>query len=201
MKIKNYLFNLFNQFIPVVLGVYIGIIASNWNENRIKKAEQNEFVKNLALEIQANKSKLEEAMVYQEAIISSAGKVKQELDQKTMEAAFWTVGQWKLISGWEGLKIPTLENSVHQAGIMTNALSGLDFKVINTIARSYNYQEEYKVFAQKLIFDRLTQMDGQVKTIEVLNKLEVWQDVINFEQELAKQYDQTLDELKNLRDE
>jgi hypothetical protein len=201
MKVKSYLFNLFNQFIPVVLGVYVGIVASNWNANSIKKAEQNEFVMNLALEIQANMSKLEETLAYQETIILSAGKVRQELDQKTMEAAFWTVGHFNMTPGWEGLKIPTLESSVHQAGIMTNALSGLDFKVINTIARSYNYQEEYKVYAQKLIFDNLTQLDGQVKTAEVLNELEVWHDVRNFGQELLRQYDQTLKELRDLKNE
>lgn len=173
MKVRNYLFSQLNQFIPVVLGVYIGIVASNWNENRVKEAEQEEFVKNLALEIQANKSKLEESAGYRELIFLSREKLRKELEPKVLEAGFWSAGGWDIVPGWEGLKIPTLESSVHQSGIMTNALSGLDFKVINTIARSYNHQEEYKVYAQKLILDNLTQLESQVKTIEVLNKLGV----------------------------
>lgn len=197
MKVKNYLFNQLNQFIPVVLGVYIGIVASNWNENRVKKAEQDEFLKNLTLEIQANKSKLEESAAYRELIFLSGEKRRKELEPNVLTAGFWSAGGWNIVPGWEGLKIPTLENSVHQSGIMTNALSGLDFKLINTIARSYNHQEEYKVYAQKLILDNLTQLEGQVKTIEVLNKLGVWHDVMNMEQDLLKQYDQTLEELKN----
>lgn len=173
IKVKSYLLNLLNQFIPVVIGVYIGIIASNWNEARVQKAEQKEFVNNLVLEMQANKVKLEETLAYQQAILHSVRKARQEFAPETMEARFWTAGQWKLLPGWEGLKIPTLENSVHQSGIMTNALSDLEFQVINTIARSYNLQEDYKVWAQKLIFDNLTQLDNETNTVEVLNKLEV----------------------------
>lgn len=199
--VKNYLLNLLNQFIPVVIGVYIGIVASNWNEGRVQKAEQREFVNNLVLEIQANKAKLEETLAYQQAILRSAKKARQELDPKIMEARFWTAGQWKLIPGWEGLKIPTLENSVHQSGIMTNALSGLEFQVINTIARSYNLQEGYKVWAEKLIIDNLTQLGSDTKTVEVLNKLEVWGDVMHLEQNLLNQYSQAIETLKKVQHE
>lgn len=187
-----------NQFIPIVLGVYVGILASNWNSNRVRIAEQKEFLNNLDLEIQSNRSKLEEALSYRQTIFLSAKKVRQELDQKTMEANFWSVGHWTLLPDWEGLKMPTLENSVYQSAVMTNALSGLDFKVINTIARSYNYQEDYKVWAQKLIFDNLTQLGSDVKTVEALNKLELWNDVIFKEKELIEQYDQALNELSKL---
>ena len=198
MKVKNYVLQMLNQFIPIVLGVYVGILASNWNSNRVRIAEQKEFLNNLDLEIQSNRSKLEEALSYRQTIFLSAKKVRQELDQKTMEANFWSVGHWTLLPDWEGLKMPTLENSVYQSAVMTNALSGLDFKVINTIARSYNYQEDYKVWAQKLIFDNLTQLGSDVKTVEALNKLELWNDVIFKEKELIEQYDQALNELSKL---
>lgn len=201
MKAKGYLLNQLNQFIPVVLGVYIGIVASNWNENRVKKADQNEFVKNLRLEVQANKTKLEESIAYRERIFLSGEKIRKELAPKAMEAGFWSAGGWNQVPGWEGLRIPTLEKSVHQSGIMANALSGLEFSVINSIARSYNQQEEYKLYAQKLILDNLTQLDGQVKTAEALSKLGVWHDVMNMERELIQQYQKTLEELKKLQDE
>lgn len=201
IKVKNYLLNLLNQFIPVVLGVYIGIVASNWNENRVKKAEQDEFVKNLVLEIQVNKSRLEETLAYQEAIILAARKARKELDQQKLNAEFWSAGQWELLPGWEGVKIPALENSVHQSGIMTNALSGLDFVVINTIARSYNQQEDYKLWAHKLIIDNITQLGSDVKTAEVLTKLDVWQEVMDLERELLSQYDRTILALEKLENE
>lgn len=187
MKGKSYLLNLLNQFIPVVLGVYIGILAGNWNENRVKEAEQKEYVKNLKLEIQTNKLKLEEALAYQKAILQSARQVRVELPQEALESPFWTSGHWTIIPGWEGLKIPRLENAVHQSGIMANSLSGMQFRNIHTISQSFNHQEDYKMYVQRLILDNLTQLGNETKTVEVLNKLEVWQDVINIEIELIGQ--------------
>jgi hypothetical protein len=198
MKGKRFLVNQLNQFIPVVLGVYIGILASNWNENRVRRAEQQEYIENLKLEIQANKLKIEETIDYQEAILKSSRQVRKELDQKTLETTFWTTGHWNLIPGWEGLKIPSLENAVHQSGIMTNSFSEMEFPIIHTISRSYNHQENYEMLAQRLILDNLSQMDNQVKTAEALNKLEWWQDIVFLGNELIAQYNATLRELNNL---
>ena len=88
-----------NQFIPVILGVFLGILGSNWNTDRVQDAEQEEFVRNLYLELQSNKSKMEESLVYRKSIYSSAKKVRQELDPKILEAKFWSVGHWKHLPG------------------------------------------------------------------------------------------------------
>lgn len=185
-----------NQFIPVILGVFLGILASNWNTDRVQDAEQEEFVRNLYLELQSNKSKIEESLKYRNSIFLSAKKVREELDTAILEAHFWSVGHWKHLPGWEGVKIPTLESSVYQSGIMTNALSGLDFKVMNSIAKSYNYQDEYKGWTERYILDKLDKMPSDVTTFEALYMIEPWYEVITVEQNLISQYDQTLEILK-----
>lgn len=195
-KVKQYLYGQLNQFIPVVLGVYIGIVASNWNANRVRRIEQEEFLTNLKLEIHTNREKLIESLAYQNAILTTARKVGNELDDEILQSPFWKVGHFTLLPGWEGLKIPTLESAVQHSGIMTNALSGLDFSTINAISRSYNHQEEYKLYAQKLIFDNLTQLDNHVTTSEVFNKLEIWQDVINTANAQIREYENTLQVLE-----
>ncbi|MDQ3393395.1 MAG: hypothetical protein M3512_04700 [Bacteroidota bacterium] len=102
MNWKNYLLNMLNQFIPVVLGVYLGIVASNWNTNRIQKVEQLKFINNLNLEISENKNKLEKIIDYREDIVLKAKKVRQRIDKPAMEAQFWSVGQWSLLPWWKG---------------------------------------------------------------------------------------------------
>lgn len=181
-----------NQFIPVVLGVYLGIVASNWNENRTKKAEQKEFIQNLYLEVEANQTKIKEAMAYRQAIFSSARKVRQELDQNILQANFWSVGHWNLLPEWKGIHVPTLESSVYQSGVMGNTLSGLDFQLINSIARVYNQQEDYQMWVERLILDKVSQFGSEIKTVEALGSIERWHDVINKEKELLHQYEQTL---------
>lgn len=189
MTPKDHLVSLLNQFIPVVLGVYVGILASNWNENRVQKAEQKEFIENLQQEIGENKTKLEEALVYQKKILQTARQTRQELDREVLEAAFWNADHFKLIPGWEGLNIPRLENSVYTSGIMINAMAGMEFGNISAISRTYHHQKDYELYAQRLIFDNLTQLEGEVKTEEVFNKLEVWQDVIFMGETLVEQYE------------
>lgn len=198
MTTKDHLIGLLNQFIPVVLGVYVGILASNWNEHRVQKAEQKEFIENIKREIATNKIKLEETLVYQKSIVTSARQARKDLDREVLDKEFWNAGHWKLIPAWDGLNIPRFENSVHMSGIMINAMAGMKFKNINTISRSYNHQEDYKLFAQRLIFDNLTQLQSQVTTNEVFDKIEVWTDVINMGENLLEQYNQTLNHLENL---
>lgn len=199
MKWKNYILQMLNQFIPVVLGVYLGIVASNLNSDRLQKAEQKKFINNLYLEIRENKNKLEKIVGYREDMVLKAKKVRQRIDKPAMEANFWSVGNWSLLPGWKGAQIPTLESSVYQSGIFINAFSGLDFNVINTIANTYNLQEDYRAVAQKLIFDNLIQMEADVKTVEVLNKIEVWGEIIENEKNLINHYEQTLGGLKELK--
>lgn len=42
-KVKNYFLQMLNQFIPVILGVYLSIVASNWNTERVRVADQKEL--------------------------------------------------------------------------------------------------------------------------------------------------------------
>lgn len=197
-KAKNYSFQMLNQFIPVVLGVYIGIVASNWNAERVRKEEQKVFVNNLYLELQSNKSKMEEIMLYRKEIYSTAKSVRENLDPEILTAKFWSVGHWTLIPNWEGLKTPTLESSVYQTGIMTNALYGMDFKDISSIASIYNKQDDYRIWVDKLIIDNITQLSIDIKTWEALVKIEAWHDIIAKEEELINQYEDTIENLQNL---
>ncbi len=83
--------------------------------------------------------------------------------------------------------------------MVINAFSGLDFNIINSISRTYNLQEDYRTVAQTLIFDNLIQMEVDVKTVEVLNKIEVWGEIIEIEKNLINHYNQTLTGLKDIK--
>ncbi|MDQ3393396.1 MAG: hypothetical protein M3512_04705 [Bacteroidota bacterium] len=83
--------------------------------------------------------------------------------------------------------------------MVINSFSGLDFNIINSISRTYNLQEDYRTVAQTLIFDNLIQMEVDVKTVEVLNKIEVWGEIIEIEKNLINHYNQTLAGLKDIK--
>lgn len=77
-------------------------------------------------------------------------------------------------------------------------MTGIKFENTSSISRTNNHQEDYKLCSRRLIFENLPQVGNQVKTVEVIDKLEVWQDVIFMEEKLIEQYRQTLEQLKTL---
>ena len=188
-----------NQFIPVILGVYLGIVASNWNESRVKRAEQQEFISNLRQELEANKSKIESTLTYRQSILSESRQLASNLSSDILDTNFWSTGGFSLIPGWQGANIPTLERSVYQTGLATNLMTGLKFDVINTIARTYNYQDSYNSIAQKLVLDKIINLEDEIKTRQVLNKFEAWYDVVITEEALMEQYNNALSHLDTLQ--
>lgn len=186
---------MFTQLIPVAVGVYLGIIASDWNTERKQKAAQKEFLNNLYLEMLSNKIKVEKAVAYHESIKTTAHGLQNSLSQEILNKGFWSAGGFKMLTNWKGVQVPMLESSVYQTGILGNTLSGLDFKTVNTIAQIYNFQEEYKPLSQKLFADRIINVKSET-TNEVPENFGWLEDQVNIERELLYQYDMSLKHLK-----
>ncbi len=184
------------ELVLVAAGVYMGLLANNWNEERRRADNKREFLTNLALEIKANKASLRQSLTYRTAILAASNKLNQGLDPKTRSTRFWTMGGFNLIPGWRGVQNPALENSVYQAGVISSALSELDFKTLNAVAQVYSFQEEYKMWVRLLVIEQTTTIGDAATTSEVLGRLQWWHDVIGLEKELIRKYDGALAQLQ-----
>ncbi|WP_378410968.1 hypothetical protein [Rhodocytophaga aerolata] len=187
---------MFAQLIPVAVGVYLGIVASDWNAEQKQRAAQKEFLNNLHLELLSNKMKVEKAVAYHAAAVANAENLQKSLNQETLNKGFWAAGGWGLLQNWQGVQVPTLESSVYQTGIIGNTLSGLDFKTINTIAQVYNYQADYKPLSEKLFTDKIVNLEGDESASYVLGNFGWLKSFVEIEKELLYQYDISLKHLK-----
>jgi hypothetical protein len=176
------------ELVLVAAGVYLGIVASDWNDGRKEAARQRDFLRTLSQEIAANEQKLQSSLAYRKQVLLVARRLRATLRRDTLNAPFWSVGGFRLLNGWRGVAVPSLENSVYQSGLISNTLAGLDFPTINAIAQVYTLQEEYKVWTRALIIDKIVTVEGSVTTGQVLSKLEFWSDIINYEEELIKKH-------------
>jgi hypothetical protein len=183
----------------VAMGVYLGIIASNWNDQRKDARKKREFIQVLVMEISANKQKLEQANQYRHEMLNTSNVLLQQFSSDTLAANFWEVGGFKIIPNWQGVNIPPLENSVYQSGLITNTLSGLDFTTLNEIAQVYSHQEEYKVWTRTLITDRILNVDANSTTRDVLSRIQPWADIISMETEWINRYETALSKLPENR--
>ncbi len=184
------------ELILVAAGVYLGTIASNWNEQRNERIQQKDFLQKLSKELESNQKKLQSALAYREHILKTSNGLFQKLGKDTLQAPFWSKGGFQLIPGWKGVVIPTLENSVYQSGLISNTLRGLEFDDIHAIAQIYNNQEEYKLWTRTLIFDRITTIDGKTTTWEALSLLNAWSDIVTLEKSMIKKYPEAQKQLQ-----
>ncbi|MDJ1468027.1 hypothetical protein [Xanthocytophaga flava] len=187
-NIKEGLVKLLGELVLITAGVYLGLVASNWNEQHNETIKQKDFLKNLSMEIDSNQQKLQQSLAYREHVLKTSQALYHTLGKDRLQAGFWKSGGFQLISGWKGIYIPPLENSVYQSGLISNTLHGLDFETIHAIAQVYNYQEEYKLWTRTLIFDKVTNIDNRINTAEALSLFQPWADIIGVEKSLMRRY-------------
>ncbi|MEM7575341.1 MAG: hypothetical protein AAF433_20710 [Bacteroidota bacterium] len=186
------------QLIPVAVGVYIGILAGNWNDARHAKATQNQFLKTLCLELDENRKLLEGAAEYHEILGQRIDSIREIASEDDMNLSVLGSGSFgSFIEGWRGIMIPSLERSIYDTGILANALVGLDFATINRISKVYNLQESYRTFAAPIL-ERLLNMDLNTTRKEALLILSfITTDLNQMEFSLIQSYEQLMEYLKN----
>ena len=187
---------LFFQLIPVAVGVYLGILAGNCNENRMHQNQQNELLKNISLELKSNKEKLDVAYAYHMEIGEVADSILNNSPKEKLEQRFFENEGFFGIPGWRGVMIPPLEQSVFDSGIISNLMSGMDFKSLNKISKTYNQQKQYKEYCQ-VITQKFISTDVNVTTRFILNDLLILKyDILSMEGHLIKNIEEVIQYLE-----
>ncbi|MEM9831218.1 MAG: hypothetical protein AAF944_11315 [Bacteroidota bacterium] len=129
---KIILRDIFIQLVTVAIGVYLGIVASDWKQDKSDLADQQEFLEKLSLEIVDNKNELERASTYHQMIIKAVDNAYL-LSEDTLQAGFFASGGWqRLLPGWKRAERPVFEQSVYESGIIKNTFADLGRVDIHT---------------------------------------------------------------------
>lgn len=145
-QIKDLIF----QLIPVAVGVYLGILGGNYNEQKRHQNAQEELLTNIALELKSNQEKLQFAYDYHVLIGEKVDSMINNSSREKLDSSFFGIGGFFAIPGWRGVALPPLERSVFESGIIGNLMSGMDFPTLNKISKTYNLQKEYKDITQTI---------------------------------------------------
>ncbi|MGB3606599.1 MAG: hypothetical protein WA775_08745 [Psychroserpens sp.] len=175
------------QIIPVMIGVYLGFVVSNWSETN-KTASQTELLRNnIIAEIKSNKSKIDEVLEYHTMIRDSSRFYKNIPNIEKMPSFF------------KGTRTITLTNSAFDTGIQTGLINNLKFEEIQAINNVYTMQSAYKDF-NKLILSGLITIDFQENEIGIrkfYGYLAVsMTDVVIQENNLMRHYDKLLEKIE-----
>jgi len=184
------------QLIPVAVGVYLGILGGNCNEQKRHQNNQEELLTNIALELKSNQEKLQFAYDYHTKIGEKVDSMLNNSSKERLDSSFFASGGFFAVPGWRGVMLPPLERSVFESGIIGNLMSGMDFQTLNKISKIYNRQKEYKNFTQT-VTNKIIAADISLTTESMLNDMLLLKyDIPSIEKGLISDIDKMIEHLE-----
>lgn len=184
----------FLQLIMVILGVFLGMMASEWSSNRNLEKDKESLLLGLKNEIQNNldylKSRKEnDIMPFFNALDSLTKHLKKH--PEVLNEKFKSKSFNERIPKFPGL-ITQVENSMFEATKFSNMLSHFDIALLQQLSKTYslqyNIQETRNTFLQKLI-----EIDSQTIYDDVVDLMwEIMQSYFGAQYKLIEEYEKSI---------
>lgn len=186
MKVKQHLGNLALQIIPVMIGVYLGFVVSDWSSDRQLRAKTSTVKETITAEVNENKNRVVSILCYHEMLRDSSRYYLQ-------------VKKYQMPSFFRGVNQLTLNNSAFETAIQTGLLNELPFSEIQALNNVYTNQKSYdsywNILLSGLITFDITEDEQSVKKFLTYLSISM-NDICIKEQQLVKEYTQLLNTLQ-----
>lgn len=187
LKWNKLFYEIVVMVLPVMLGVYLGLLANDWNEERKENQKLENVLKSMEGEILHNQEVVEESLSYFRQLADSIYYMK---DKSVTPSSF---------SFWQGLNPPLLKNASFQTAMLTGVLTNLDIETLEQLGTSYSLQEDLKEQTNTYV----QSITSKIGSSEFDNKkyliiLENYaHDQIYAEETLVKELEKTLKAIRN----
>ncbi len=184
---KRKIGDIFIQIIPVMIGVYLGFVVSNWADARKRNNQLNVFIENLYSEMETNEQSIRSVIDYHK-MVRDSGQHYSNPEITTIKPSFF-----------EGTRTNKLTNSAYNTGIQTGIINDLKINQIQAINQLYTLQNDYNDYGNMML-SGLLNMDLN-NTPESMRKVAQFlgitmTDVVIKEQDLLDGYDSIKSVLK-----
>lgn len=184
------------QAVFIFLSVFLGTMATNWNESYRESQRAKIFLKNLQKELKNNQEKVKKANIYHQRLKKNTDSLFMTLKEEQLYASFFKFGGFQKIPHWKGLGTVAIEDDVYQSGVMGGVFENIPIETVSKISKVIVFQEEYTRFS-RLISEKLLYISFDNKLIDFLliNSI-LGNDVARIEEQLAKSYEVLILELE-----
>ena len=193
---KDKFLEYFLQFVMVVIGVFLGMMASEWSKSRSLESDTLNVIKGLRNEIQTNldylsNRKEKDLIPFFDALDSLSNALENQpmvLNEKFKEKSFQ-----ERIPMFPGLGRPQLDNSMFETTKYSNLLTHFDIELLEQLTKTYNLQ--YNIDAtQKVLVQNLLNIDSNTVYRDVVDMMwDIMQDYFGAQYNLIRQYEKTLE--------
>ena len=145
-KIKKIIYDFFILIIPVMIGVFLGLLANNWNNDQINKEETQKLLKSLTRELDSNDETIKESLSY---FIQLRDSIYHLSDKNRSPSSF---------SFWKGLNPPLLKSASFKSAILSGRLSNLDFETVEELSSTYDFVDDLKQQSETYILSMINKI-------------------------------------------
>lgn len=123
------------QIIPVMIGVYLGFLLSDWSQSKMKEQQSELLIENLLVEIETNKGILKNVIDYH-VMLRDSSTYYSNPNVKIGKRGFF-----------RGTSIIKLTNGAFNTGVQTGIINEFSIDKIQAINQLYTLQDDYNEFA------------------------------------------------------
>jgi hypothetical protein len=187
---KSFL-NLFFEVGLIAAGVFLGLLANNWHENREHHAQAEAALRNFAEEMEANCQATQSNRQYHETLARELREFLASKEPPTDERYDKTVH-------FEGMRPETFEHTAWDLALATQALSYLKPDLAFDISKVYTKQNAFQKLEDSFLASAFTPSGLSSENFKGLaTAMEIYLiDVNQLEPALVSHYEKVIPEIK-----
>ena len=187
---KSFL-NLFFEVALIAVGVFLGLLANNWHEEREHRAQARAALRNFAEEMEANCHATQSNRQYHETLARELHEFLASKEPPTDERYSKTVH-------FEGMRPETFEHTAWDLALATQALSYLKPDLAFDISKVYTKQNAFQKLEDSFLASAFTPSGLSSDNLKGLaTAMEIYLiDVNQLEPALVSRYEKIIPEIK-----
>lgn len=184
----NFISNIFLQMLPVMLGVFLGLWANNWNEARQQKILETKVLQKIKQDLESNRKSLVDVIDYHMSLADSANAVMARIDEKSLFKPIYEIENNRP-TFWRGTRTGNLRDAGYQTAIVSGVLADMDFELVSLFSEINRSQSSYSLMANNYLQAIISQnSDSKVMDYFVF-LMSFSQDISIAEKNLIELYD------------
>ena len=184
------------ELVIVMVGVFLGILVSDWNEGRNHERLKQTLLSNMVAELETNKLRLDNAYEYHSKSFSILDSLWKSWDQSTLIKPFFEGRGFMQIPNWKGIGIPLLKKSSYESAVISNIFPDMNPKLLEQISNIYDDITIYTSGREKIV-DRMYNINSNTKLMDVFLIIEIIRgDILSSEKYLSNKCEKTIKLIK-----
>lgn len=188
------------QLLIVMAGVFLGMLLTEWNASRKSSNKVEAVIKQIKVEILANKKMLESSIEHKRPFWQSMDSLEDTLTNELKKEYFYDKPFNERLPGWKGMGGGRLNDSMYETAKFSNVIPEMDIELVKELSSVYNTQRIYNNLWETFL-NRFYKMNDKTTYAEMLRLL--WllrQELGGYELKLLNEYNNVLEKLEDEND-